>query len=176
MIRIDFGFNITSHYPSYIKSNFMKNILPALISLILVSGCFGLQDRVSANHSSISRTEGVILLDELPFTGVLYDLYPNGSQKFEQEFSEGKKHGMETLWYPNSNLRSMSEFSHGILNGSQREWYQDGTPAREMQFVDGKQSGEQIGWKENGDLRFKYIYKNGKRYGFMGSALCQAPE
>ena len=45
-----------------------------------------------------------------------------------------------------------------------------------MKFQAGKQQGDQIGWKENGDLRFKYTYLNGKRYGFMGSVLCQPPE
>ena len=45
-----------------------------------------------------------------------------------------------------------------------------------MKFQAGKQQGDQIGWKENGDLRFKYTYLNGKRYGFMGSTLCQPPE
>lgn len=154
----------------------MKNILPALFSLILVTGCFGPQDRVSANNSSISRLKGVILLDQIPFTGVLFEVFPNGTKKLEQEFYEGRKHGTETLWYPNSQLRSVSEFSHGILNGSQIEWYHDGSPAREMNFSNGKQSGQQIGWEENGDLRFKYTYNNGKRYGFMGSALCQPPE
>ena len=154
----------------------IKNIFSLLLLTLVSEACLEGQPRIIADHKSLSKIKGVVLFDAAPFSGVLYSVFTNGSKKYEQEIFEGKKHGKETMWYPNSQVRSVSEFSNGILNGSQKEWYRDGTPSREMDFIDGKQSGLQIGWKENGDLRFKYTYTDGKRYGFMGSALCQAPE
>lgn len=154
----------------------MKNILFLLVLTLIFEACFDGQTRISVDHASLSKIRGVILFDDSPFSGVLFSVFSNGSKNYEQEIFDGKKHGTETMWYPNSQVRSVSEFSNGILNGTQKEWYQNGKPSREMKFVGGKQDGLQIGWEENGDLRFKYTYLNGKRYGFMGSALCQAPE
>ena len=68
------------------------------------------------------------------------------------------------------------ELGFGRLDGLQKEWYRNGNLSRKMEFNQGRQEGGQIGWKENGDLRFKYTYINGKRYGFMGTSLCQGPE
>lgn len=153
-----------------------RQISIILFSMLIWTGCFESGVRISANDPALDKQRGVMLYNGQAFTGSVYSLYRDGSPKSETSFQDGRRQGVLTEWYPNGEVRSVSHFHNGVREGEQKEWYRDGTPARVMQFENGRQSGRQIGWKENGDLRFKYSYRDGKRYGFMGSALCQAPE
>jgi antitoxin component YwqK of YwqJK toxin-antitoxin module len=155
----------------YKKHNFIYYFL----SLILF-GCFESELTVNSNDQLLHKDRGIIYYDNLPISGILNSQYSDNKTKSKETYRSGKLNGPYTEWYPNGQIRYSKNFKDGLQEGEQREWYWDGTPSRIMKFQTGKQQGDQIGWKENGDLRFKYTYQNGKRYGFMGSALCQAPE
>jgi antitoxin component YwqK of YwqJK toxin-antitoxin module len=151
------------------------NFIYYLLSLILF-GCFESELIVNNNDQLLQNDRGIIYYDNVPLSGIVNSQYPDNKTKSKQTYKSGKLNGPYTEWYPNGEIRYSKNFKDGLQEGEQREWYWDGTLARTMKFQAGKQQGEQIGWKENGDLRFKYTYVNGKRYGFMGSTLCQPPE
>jgi len=151
------------------------NIIYYYFSLILF-GCFESELIVDRNDQLLHKDRGIIYYHNVPLSGIVNSQYPGNTTKSKQTYKSGKPNGPYTEWYPNGQIRYSKNFKDGMQEGKQKEWYWDGTLARIMKFQAGKQQGDQIGWKENGDLRFKYTYINGKRYGFMGSALCQPPE
>jgi len=156
--------------------NYKKhNFIYYLLSLILF-GCFESELIVNNNDQLLQKDRGIIYYDNVPLSGIVNSQYPHNKTKSKQTYKSGKLNGPYTEWYPNGKIRYSKNFKDGLQEGEQREWYWDGALARIMKFQAGKQQGDQIGWKENGDLRFKYTYVNGKRYGFMGSTLCQPPE
>ena len=156
---------------NYKKHNFIYYFL----SLILF-GCFESELRVNNNDQLLQKDRGIIYYDNVPLSGIVNSQYPHNKTKSKQTYKSGKLDGAYIEWYPNGQIRYSKYFKDGLQEGEHKEWHWDGTLARIMKFQAGKQQGEQIGWKENGDLRFKYTYVNGKRYGFMGSVLCQPPE
>ena len=151
------------------------NFIYYLLSLILF-GCFESELIVNNNDQLLQKDRGIIYYDNVPLSGIVNSQYPHNKTKSKQTYKSGKLDGAYIEWYPNGQIRYSKYFKDGLQEGEHKEWHWDGTLARIMKFQAGKQQGEQIGWKENGDLRFKYNYVNGKRYGFMGSALCQPPE
>ena len=156
---------------NYKKHNFIYYFL----SLILF-GCFESELIVNNNDQLLQKDQGIIYYDNVPLSGIVNSQYPHNKTKSKQTYKSGKLDGAYIEWYPNGQIRYSKYFKDGLQEGEHKEWHWDGTLARIMKFQAGKQQGEQIGWKENGDLRFKYTYVNGKRYGFMGSTLCQPPE
>ena len=151
------------------------NIIYYLFYLILF-GCFEPELIVFNNDQLLKKDRGIIYYNNVPLSGIVISKYPDKKPNSQQTYKFGKPNGLYTKWYPNGQIRYRKNFKDGLQEGEQKEWYWDGALARIMKFQSGKQQGDQIGWKENGDLRFKYTYLNGKRYGFMGSALCQPPE
>ena len=151
------------------------NFIYYFLSLILF-GCFESELIVNNNDQLLQKDRGIIYYDNVPLSGIVNSQYPHNKTKSKQTYKSGKLDGAYIEWYPNGQIRYSKYFKDGLQEGEHKEWHWDGTLARIMRFQAGKQQGEQIGWKENGDLRFKYTYVNGKRYGFMGSALCQPPE
>ena len=143
---------------------------------ILFFGCIEPELTVNRNDRLLRRDRGIIYYENVPFSGIVNSQYQDGTQQAKQSYKSGKRNGQYSEWYPTGQIRYSKNFKNGLQEGEQKEWYRDGILSRVMKFQAGKQQGEQIGWKENGDLRFKYTYVNGKRYGYMGAALCQPPE
>jgi len=143
---------------------------------ILFFGCIEPELTVNRNDRLLRRDRGIIYFENVPFSGIVNSQYQDGTQQAKQSYKSGKRNGQYSEWYPTGQIRYSKNFKNGLQEGEQKEWYRDGILSRVMKFQAGKQQGEQIGWKENGDLRFKYTYVNGKRYGYMGAALCQPPE
>ena len=143
---------------------------------IILSSCSEELQIVNSDDSMLTKEKGILYYNNKPFSGMITDSYRDGILRSKQSYMLGKRHGRYLEWYPNGQKRYSKKYSKGIQNGEQKEWYSNGTLSRKMQFYEGRQEGKQIGWKENGDLRFKYTYINGKRYGFMGTSLCQGPE
>jgi antitoxin component YwqK of YwqJK toxin-antitoxin module len=146
------------------------------IFLIILFSCLEEAQIVNSHDIMLAKKEGVLYYDSKLFSGIITNIYHDGMKRSKQFYNEGRRHGEYHEWYPNGQQRYSKQYDNGIQNGEQKEWYRNGILSRKMEFNQGRQEGDQIGWKENGDLRFKYTYINGKRYGFMGTSLCQAPE
>ena len=131
---------------------------------------------VNNDDTLLIKEKGILYYHNKPFSGIVTSSYDNGKMRSKQSYKSGKRHGEYHEWYPNGQQRYSKQYDTGIQNGLQKEWYRNGNLSRKMELNQRRQEGDQVGWKENGDLRFKYTYINGKRYGFMGTSLCQGPE
>ena len=53
-----------------------------------------------------------------------------------------------------------------------KEWYATGQPARYENYHEGSETGLQRQWFTDGTLKFNYVARNGRHYGFTGVKNC----
>lgn len=70
--------------------------------------------------------EGVCTFEGIPFSGTLYDNYPDGPLERELSFEAGKKKGPCKLFFPNGQLCRQWNAKRGAAHGDVREWYSNG--------------------------------------------------
>ena len=46
--------------------------------------------------------------EEVPYTGLAYDLYPDGKLEYYGYIKDGFRHGMNVCFYPNGNIESIN--------------------------------------------------------------------
>lgn len=90
------------------------------------------------------------------FTGVGYELRPNGQLWDEIEYVEGKKQGLSRDWYPSGQLKAETACYNGANFGPHREWDEAGQLRREMMIEYGFRTREKQ-WDEAGHLTLDYI-------------------
>ena len=171
-------------------------LVPILLVLLspLYAGVTGA--RVSMGSESISHFQGVIYVDGVGFTGVLFADYPGGAVKKETGYRNGKRHGESLRWYsdgslgnrtvfvdgsrdgeavgwwPNGQLQFIRTYRADLLEGETLEWNENGQLRYRQNFTSGREDGLQQGWHEDGESSFNYVYRNGRRYGVLGSKPC----
>ncbi|MFO0804907.1 MAG: hypothetical protein U0791_17505 [Gemmataceae bacterium] len=64
--------------------------------------------------------------NEDSFTGIAYELYPNGQLRCEVEFRGGIQEGLSREWHPNGVLARESHLARGVWHGQCREWHPNG--------------------------------------------------
>lgn len=100
--------------------------------------------------------------DEVPYSGILYALYENGSGRYQSTVKDGKLDGVSVEWYDNGNKQQETNYEEGILNGPVLTWHKDGQKASEGGYNDGKPDGRFEGWHENGQKSGEGNFKDGK--------------
>ena len=113
----------------------MKNIIYSILLFVLISSC---NDRFNDSDTYIHNG---LKVDKnwKPITGIVFDVYPNDSIKFEIEYLNGE------------------------LNGVYKEFYENGQLKKEGNFVSGQREGSYKGFIEDGRLIIEGYYKNGLR-------------
>ena len=86
-----------------------------------------------------------------PYTGMTFDLYPDGVLRCETTWESGLLHGLARRWYSNGQLKHEYELADDVLNGKFTEWYPAGQKRREGIGAHGRVIRESI-WDESGLL------------------------
>ncbi len=79
-----------------------------------------------------------------PFTGVAYDVWPDGRLSAEWSFRNGEKWGPLREWHRNGRLAAASYLVAGVAHGAYRGWFDDGR----KQFVELVQFGVTVRAKD----------------------------
>lgn len=110
----------------------MKNIIYSILLFVLISSC---NDRFNDSDTYIHNG---LKVDKnwKPITGIVFDVYPNDSIKFEIEYLNGE------------------------LNGVYKEFYENGQLKKEGNFVSGQREGSYKGFIDDGRLIIEGYYKN----------------
>ena len=119
------------------------------------------------------------------FTGLMVELYPDGTLQSRSAVSNGLLHGVSEGWHTNgvlaitevfvsgtshgtrtkwdavSNRIAETTISAGQIHGSHREWYTNGQPALEMSMVDGKAQGLARKWNPDASMAGQWVLSNG---------------
>ncbi len=175
----------------------MRSILVILICFVITQTSVQSSQVTSRNDNDRAWhiLQGVLHFHGQPFNGVtvqhengdsVYTSYVNGLQQGEERryysagqrqsvryFEQGKKQGLHKAWWPHGNLKFEYHFLDDVHHGSAKTWHPNGQLASLFQYEHGYEMGLQQMWFDDGSVRAQYQMKNGRRYGWMGSKLCQ---
>jgi antitoxin component YwqK of YwqJK toxin-antitoxin module len=116
-------------------------------------------DRLLSSQGALYLKESNTL-----FTGTLVDNWDagkGGKQKYQCDYFEGQKHGVEMRWHASGQRSVRTEFQDGKQNGKRHEWHFNGAQKALTIFVNGHHEGEAKGWHDNGKQAFHAAYTNG---------------
>src|SRR5262245_24690897 len=81
------------------------------------------------------------------------------------ERSDGTLHGPAAEWYPNGVQRTQDSWKDGKKDGTWTVWDEKGTRREERSYADGKLDGAERIWFENGRLQTLTTWEQGSRNG-----------
>ena len=62
-----------------------------------------------------------------PFTGVVFNTYPNGKREYEGEYKHGVPNGLLIYWFNNGNKMREGKLRNGVPVGRWKEFNMDGS-------------------------------------------------
>lgn len=175
----------------------MKTVLSLLITLILnrASALNTVPALWQSDDASWRWQAGVLWHNDTAFNGAVtrqqlsereISFYVNGKLHGEQRrydengrllslrsYHDGYKTDTHRGWWPNGQLKFEYQFNADQHDGPAYSWHQNGQLASAFHYENGHESGMQQLWFENGQLRAQYQMLDGRRFGWMGSKLCQ---
>ncbi|MES2779782.1 MAG: membrane-binding protein [Bacteroidota bacterium] len=151
-----------------------------------------------AETQHLYQRNGVMMLDIVPFSGYVFQLYPDGDTNFVygylnglQEgvskqwyekrqskeirfYHEGKKTGIHIGWWPNGNVKFKYRFVNDLYEGNCKEWHVNGMLYRNNNYEMGHEKGLQQAWFDDGSVQANYETRNGRNYGNTGMKHCKS--
>jgi antitoxin component YwqK of YwqJK toxin-antitoxin module len=153
--------------------------------------------KVNKADGNFRNANGLMLLNDKPFTGMLFTLYPgirdtleinaylegaehgiwkrfypDGKLELQREFDRGKKTGEFSAFWQNRNRKLRYKFVNDEYQGLCQEWNPSGGLIKEMTYAKGHEEGPQKMFYDNGKVRSNYTVINGRRYGLLGTKNC----
>ena len=74
-----------------------------------------------------------------PKDGPVTYWYENGQKKWEINYKNGKKSGLEIWWYESGQKKSECPYKEGKKHGIAISWYENGQKKSEFKYEDGKE-------------------------------------
>jgi len=62
-----------------------------------------------------------------PFSGILFNTYPNGQREYTGEYKDGKPNGLLVYWYENGVKKREGELKNGVPAGRWTYYNSDGS-------------------------------------------------
>ena len=152
--------------------------------------------RFAMSDTRFKQQTGFLYFKGMPFTGIAYELYPNGDTVKSVPYQNGKENGIVRCWHPNKQLAQLrpyvngwkqgihkgwwpngiKQFEYHFVNdeyqGAVTEWYSNGRPFRVFTYKAGHEDGRQQMWWEDGKVRANYAIVNGEKFGLFGQKMC----
>ncbi|MBK8500907.1 MAG: hypothetical protein IPL46_01155 [Saprospiraceae bacterium] len=94
---------------------------------------------------------------------------PYEIRKYRNGLSVGKHIG---YWENSGKLKFEYNYCNQKKEGIQKNWYSDGSLASTYSYHDDKLDGLQQAWRENGSLYRNFVVKDGIRYGLQKTKTC----
>ena len=113
------------------------------------------------NEKELEEREGIYYLvgSDAPYTGKVFDLWKNGKKRWEANYKDGKKEGLEVQFYENGQKRIETNSKDGMDKITR--WYKNGQKEGEENYKDGSLDGLSIFWYPNGQKGNEGVYKDG---------------
>lgn len=102
------------------------------------------------NIDDLDWDDYVHYLDDKPFNGTGFELFPNGNLRTETEFAYGMENGESKEWYENGQLMDEDNYKLGTKHGTSKNWFENGKIKREAEYELGILTKETV-WDENGE-------------------------
>lgn len=173
-----------------------------LFSWLAFSSCSSQEGKVSlsmlnAKGKEIKTKGGITYVEQKPYSGMLYKLYPGTTDTlYIKNYLRGKEHGKWTRFHPGNELKERRYFRNGrkegehiayhpggqirfsyqlandVYEGNNREWNAEGRLILDMNYVAGQEEGSQKVWYDNGKVKANYVIRKGRRFGLLGTKNC----
>ncbi len=151
---------------------------------------------ISSVDSNLNLVNGIYFLNEVPFSGIIKEVYENGGAKSIGSYFLGMQEGLTKTFYASGKGRDIRSYKENVgygrhvgywengnmkfdftyyfdkREGLQKQWYESGSPYAFLTFKDDREEGMQQAWRENGKPYINYVAKDGFRYGLQKSSLC----
>ena len=118
----------------------MKKLIPILAVCLLFISCS--EVRVYAYDENLAYTETndipFVTYEGKPFTGVVYDTFPNGQIGAETHWKKGEIDGLVQRWFENGQLREQESYLNGERNGLYTRWDINGLLTHKSNWKDGE--------------------------------------
>jgi len=93
-------------------------------------------------ETTLTVKDTVSFLNDKPYNGTAYALYPNKNIKLSAQYKNGMMHGIMYVWYPDGKPQLMSYYRYGHLNGRFKGWYQFGGVIYDLVMNQGHYAGD----------------------------------
>ena len=97
---------------------------------------------------------------EKPLTGKYTEKYHNGNLKYEVNYINGKKEGLETFWYISGGKYIQTSYKNDKEDGIWNQWFENGQLKLEAHYKNGKENGLFTLFYDNGTKRSESIFVN----------------
>ena len=71
---------------------------------------------------------------EKPFSGMVYNTYPDGQKEYEGEYYSGKPNGLLRYWYKNGNKMREGKLKDGVPVGKWTTYKDDGSIQQAIEY------------------------------------------
>ena len=98
-----------------------------LISIALMH--FSCSEKIEVPISQTIMFEGKLYKTDAkdPFSGIVYNTYPNGQREYAGEYKDGEPNGFLAYWYENGNKKREGELKSGTPLGRWTIYKDDGS-------------------------------------------------
>ena len=108
------------------------HILKFLINSILISITllhFSCSEKSEVHIAQTIMFEGKLYITDSkdPFSGIVYNTYPNGQREYTGEYKDGKPNGLLVYWYENGVKKREGELKNGVPAGRWTYYNSDGS-------------------------------------------------
>ena len=115
-----------------IKSINKFNICKFLINSILISILlfqFSCGEKIEIDISNTIIFDGQLfeIDNDKPFSGVVFNTYPNGQREYEGKYKNGKPNGSLVYWYESGNKMREGKLKNGSPVGRWKYFNQEGS-------------------------------------------------
>lgn len=87
-------------------------------------------------YDDVDLDDDLALVDDRPFTGIIFSVHPNGTLEAELNYREGLPEGLQQEWYANGQLERKWIAVRGKGSSETHEWYDDGKPKSLRRNID----------------------------------------
>ena len=105
--------------------------------------------------------------NDIPFTGVGFELYETSELYRETGFVNGLKHGKTVLYYKNGGVEEERPYVNDVCEGLVKEFHENGILKNEIDYVNGILQGLWRNFGEKGELQIEMNYVNNVRDGLL---------
>ncbi len=154
--------------------------------LLAIGGCgtvvaaltWGLRGPPAPRVEAVLSTADAIRIDgrlfappatNTPFTGTIFDRYPDGALKSRSAIVAGLLEGVSEGWYTNGTLQVREHFVAGVAEGPVTKWHPNGARLSEGMARQGQLEGLFRRWHDNGALAAEVTLRGGKPDGVSRS-------
>ena len=139
-------------------------IIIAVVFTTLVNAQILVSDLVDAVNS-----DGILIKylkdASVPYSGRVYNNYPNGNRELQGNYLRGLKEGKWVWWHTNGNKHKVGYYTQSIEDSLWQWWFANGQLKKRGKYLESAKGGRWIEWYDNGVLYKSYPYSNNELNG-----------